>query len=435
MISAEQFSERRAEFMRMIGADGVALIPGGQLQTRNNDVHFPFRQDSDFWYLTGFDEPDALLVLAPGRQQGSTVLFCRDRDPERERWDGVRVGVEQARERYGFDDTFPIEVLDDVAPGLLEGYDRILYNLGRSAFYDNKVINWIQRLHGGQRKSRHPPEELVSLTHSLHELRLFKSKQEIKAMQQAAKISAAAHQRLMQICRPGMNEAELGATLHYEFMRQQCQASYLPIVGGGNNACILHYIDNNQPLRDGDLVLVDAGCEAHKYAADITRTFPVNGRFSAEQKALYEIVLEAQLAAIAEARPERSWIGMHDAATRVIAQGLLDLGLIKGSLEEVLEAKSYEPFFMHKTGHWLGLDVHDVGDYKVDDQWRQLEKDMVLTVEPGIYISADNHQVDERWRGIGIRIEDDVLVTRQQPKVLSSDAVKTVADIESLMND
>lgn len=416
----------------MLGPRGVALIPGAMLQTRNSDVHFPFRQDSDFWYLTGYDEPDALLVLVPGRPQGEAVLFCRDRDRERERWDGPRVGLERAITEYGFDDAFPIGDADEVVPGLLEGREKVYYNLGRQPAFDQRVIGWVQRLHQGRRHSL-PPEELVSLTHTLHEQRLLKSKSEIKAMHQAGRMAAAAHIQLMRQVRANMNEAELSASLLFDFHRQGSAPSYLPIVGAGDNACVLHYIANNQTMRDGDLVLVDAGCEWEYYASDITRCFPVNGRFSAAQQALYEVVLEAQAAAIAKAMPGHAWSELHEAAVAVICQGLLDLGLIQGDYQECLETGAYKRFFMHKTGHWLGLDVHDVGDYQVDGESRTLEAGMVLTVEPGIYVPADCTSVDERWRGIGIRIEDDVAITRQGQQILTEDAPKAIAEIEALM--
>lgn len=432
-IQASEFAKRRQDLAEMVGPNGVAIIPGASLQTRNSDVHFPFRQDSDFWYLTGFDEPDALLVLAPGREQGEAVLFCRDRDPERERWDGPRAGLEGAISRYGFDDAFPFSDADEVVPGLMEGREKVYCNLGKQLAFDQRVITWMNRLHQGHRKVAHPPEQLAALGHTLHEQRLIKSSAEIKAMRRSAQLAAAAHRRLMAVCRPGMTEAQLNAELLHEFHSQGSETSYLPIVGGGNNACILHYIDNNQALRDGDLVLVDAGCEVEKYASDITRTFPVNGRFSSPQQALYEVVLAAQIAAIEKAQAGQPWLAGHEAAVNVIAQGLIDLGLLQGDVSECIESGTYRQFFMHKTGHWLGLDVHDVGDYTVDGASRELEPGMVLTIEPGIYVPADCMDVDERWRGIGIRIEDDVAVTRAQADVLSADVPKTIQEIEALM--
>lgn len=432
-IKPNEFAKRRQDLVAHIGTKGVALIPGARLQIRNNDVHFPFRQDSDFWYLTGFDEPEALLVLVPGREQGEVILFCRERNEERERWDGPRLGLDGACERFGFDDAFPITDAHEVVPGLLEGREKVYYNMGKQLTLDKTVVTWVNRLHQGQRRNGHPPEELASLTHTLHEQRLVKSAAELKAMRQSAQLAASAHRRLMRVCRPGMNESRLQAELIHEFQCNGSEASYLPIVGGGNNACVLHYIDNNQLLKDGDLVLVDAGCEVEKYASDITRTFPVNGRFNSHQQALYEVVLAAQLAAIEQARPGLAWNGIHDAAVRVITQGLIDLKLIQGDLDECIETEAFRQFFMHKTGHWLGLDVHDVGDYQVDSESRTLEAGMVLTVEPGIYIPADCDSVAEHWRGIGIRIEDDIALTRQGHEVLSDDVPKTVAEIEAVM--
>jgi len=435
MSGDNDYAGRCRELMNMIGDNAVAMIGGARELIRNNDVHYPFRQDSDFWYLTGFDEPDALLVLVPGRDRAESILFCRERDPEREVWDGPRAGVEGARTEYGFDDAFPIDDIDEILPGLLEGRERVYYNLGRESDFDQRVIGWVKRAAARGGRSRAMPEELVSVAHPLHEMRLIKSRPERERMKKAANISADAHRRLMRAARPGCNERELHAELLHEFCRRGCACAYLPIVAGGANACILHYIRNDQAIGDGDLVLVDAGCEYDKYAADITRTFPVNGRFTPEQRAIYDIVLAAQLAAIERVRADCVWSDVHDAAVDVIARGLVDLGILQGSPEQVIENGDYRRFFMHKTGHWLGLDVHDVGDYQVEGQARQLERGMVMTVEPGIYIPPGAEGVDARWHCIGVRIEDDVAVSRRGPEVLSDRVPKQPDEIEALLAD
>lgn len=421
---------RRDDICAMIGSDAVAVITSAEQVIRSNDEHYPFRQDSDFWYLTGFPEPDAMLVLRPGSDTAEQVLFCRERNAAAERWDGARAGLEGAVSHYGLDDAFPIDDIDDIMPGLLEGREKVYFHLGREPGFDQQMISWLQHNH-----ARKPgmPEELISITHLLHELRLIKSRFEQQQMRRSGEIAAAAHCRAMRRARHCQHEHELMAEVLYEFHRQGCGTAYAPIVGAGANGCVLHYIDNNGPLGNSDLVLIDAGCEYQGYASDITRTFPLSGRFSVEQKAVYEIVLAAQEAAIAIATTRHVWDDVHQAAVSVIAQGLLDLQLLKGDLQQVLETRSYEAFFMHKTGHWLGLDVHDVGDYRVDDYSRQLEPGMVMTVEPGIYISPDVADVDTRWHGIGIRIEDDVLVTKSQPDVLTNGVPKTVSAIEALM--
>ncbi|WP_097459015.1 Xaa-Pro aminopeptidase [Mangrovitalea sediminis] len=433
-IPVREFAHRRQALIEQMASESIAILPAAPERTRNRDVHYPFRQDSDFQYLTGFEEADAVLVLIPGREHGESVLFCRERDPEKERWDGFLVGPEGAVERYGFDDAFPIDDIDEILPGMIEGKSRVYYSMGLDAQFDAHVMEWINVIRSKVRSGAQPPGEFIALEHFLHDMRLYKSAAEIKVMEQAARISAEAHCRAMQICRPGMFEYQLEAELVHGFMRHGSRApAYPSIVGGGDNACILHYIDNNQPLKDGDLVLIDAGCELENYASDITRTFPVNGKFSPEQKAIYEIVLASQAAAIDAVRPGNHWNQPHEAAVKVLCQGLIDLGILKGTLDEVLETESYKSYYMHRTGHWLGMDVHDVGDYKVGGAWRVLEPGMVLTVEPGLYISPNAEEVDPRWRGIGIRIEDDVTVTRDGCRVLTDGVPKTVEAIEALM--
>jgi Xaa-Pro aminopeptidase len=433
MIETREFVRRRRQLMRMAGRDAIVIVPAAPERVRSNDSHYPYRQDSDFHYLGGFPEPDAVLALIPGREQGEMILFCRERDSERERWDGVRAGTEGAVRDYGFDDAFPIDDIDDILPGMIEGRVRVYYHFGRDPEFDLKLIGWVNRVRADVRKGAVPPHEFVALSHLLHDLRLYKSRNELRVMQKSAKIAAAAHVRAMRTTRPGMNEHEVEAELLHEFRRHGAVPSYEPIVGGGANACILHYRANNALLRDGDLLLIDAGAEYECYASDITRTFPVSGRFSPEQRAIYEIVLAAQAAAIDEVRPGRSFDAYHEAAVRVITRGLIKIGLLEGSLEKNLREHTYRTFYMHKTGHWLGLDVHDVGDYRIEGEFRQLEPGMVVTVEPGIYISPDLKRVPSRWRGIGVRIEDDVVVTRGDPLIISDGVPRDVDAIEALM--
>ncbi|MCA1804130.1 MAG: aminopeptidase P N-terminal domain-containing protein, partial [Xanthomonadaceae bacterium] len=361
------------------------------------------------------------------------ILFCRERDPLMETWNGRRAGTEGAVERFGADDAFPIDDIDEILPGLLESRERVFYTMGASAEFDTRVINWVREIRNRARSGVHAPDEFVALDHLVHDMRLYKSRVEIKQMRAAARIAAAAHVRAMQVCRPGMMEYEIEAEYLHEFRRHGCEPAYGSIVGGGDNGCILHYRENDAELQDGDLLLIDAGAEYQYYASDITRTFPVNGRFSQPQKLLYKLVLDAQLAAIAEVLPGNHWNAPHDAAVKVLTKGLVKLGLLKGRPAQLIKDGAYRRFYMHRTGHWLGMDVHDVGDYKVGDEWRVLEPGMVLTVEPGLYIPKGSKGVAKKWQGIGIRIEDDVLVTRDGHEVLSKAAPKGVAEIETLM--
>ena len=430
-MNAKEFARRRKHLMELIGTSGIAILAAAPERVRSRDTLFPFRQDSDFYYLTGFSEPDAVAVLMPGRAQGEFLLFCRERNPEREQWDGPRAGPEGAVADYSADDAFPIADLDDILPGLLERSDRVYYSIGGNEF-DQKLLAMIQTLNA-KRQSGHAPSELVALDHLLHEMRLFKSRAETGAMRQAARIAVDAHSRAMRACRPGMREYELEAEFLHEFRRYGAECSYPPIVAAGANACILHYRANDAALVDGELVLIDAGCELGMYASDVTRTFPVNGRFSAPQRELYEVVLEANQAATAKAVAGNHWNDPHDAAVGVVTRGLKQLGLLAGRVPALVKSLAYKQFFMHKTGHWLGLDVHDVGDYKVAEHWRLLEPGMVMTIEPGVYVSAFDKSVDKRWRGIGIRIEDDVQVTREGVDVLTRGLPTTVAEIERHM--
>jgi Xaa-Pro aminopeptidase len=418
--------------MELIGTNGIAILAAAPERVRSRDTLFIYRQDSDFYYLTGFSEPEAVAVLMPGRAQGEFLLFCRERNPEREQWDGPRAGPEGAVADYGADDAFPITDLDDILPGLLERSDRVYYSIGGNEF-DQRLLAMIKTLNT-KRQSGHAPSELVALDHLLHEMRLFKSRAEVAAMRQAARIAAGAHGRAMRACRPGMREYELEAEFLHEFRRHGAECSYPPIVAAGANACTLHYRSNDAALVDGEMVLIDAGCELAMYASDVTRTFPINGRFSVPQRELYEVVLEANRAATAKAVVGNHWNDPHEAAVGAVTRGLKQLGLLAGRVPALVKALAYRQFFMHKTGHWLGLDVHDVGDYKVADHWRLLEPGMVMTIEPGVYVSPNDRSFDKRWRGIGIRIEDDVQVTRDGPDVLSKGLPTTVAEIETHMS-
>ena len=418
--------------MRMVGAGGIAILPAAPVRNRSRDVEYRYRQDSDFYYLTGFTEPEAVAVLVPGRPQGEYLLFCRERDPGKEQWDGSRAGQDGAIDEYGADDAFPIDDIDDIIPGLIEGRDRVYYTMGMYTDFDAHIADWVNSLRSGTSRGMHTPHEFVALDHLLHDMRLYKSRSEISVMRKSARVAVEAHRRAMRMTRPGMYEYEVEAEFRHEFRRNGAWSSYSPIVGGGANACVLHYVENNDVLNDGDLLLIDAGCELDYYASDITRTFPVNGRFTPEQRAVYEIVLEAQYAAIEKTVRGNHWNEPHDAAVKVITKGLKKIGLLEGSLPRLIKDGAYRQFYMHRTGHWLGIDVHDVGDYKVGDEWRVLENGMVMTVEPGIYI-PNKRNIPKAFRNIGIRIEDDVAVTSKGPDVLSKGLEKEPDEIEALM--
>lgn len=429
-----EYARRRRQLMRTVGEDAAIVLPSARLRLRNGDADYRFRQDSDFHYLTGFSEPDAVLVLAPGRKHGAGVLFCNERDPKREVWDGPRAGQQGAVKTYGMDDSFPIGDIDEILPGLIEGRERVYYTIGQDSDFDQRMMGWVNQLRKQVGRGAHPPEEFISLAHALHDMRLYKNRAEIVCLRRAANIAADAHRRAMEQCRPGLFEYQVEAELQYVLRQNNSEPSYTPIVAGGTNACILHYIENHQELKDGDLLLIDAGAEYDCYASDITRTFPVNGRYSDAQRALYDVVLEAQLDSIDAVAPGRGYDDFHHAAVKTVTRGLIRLGIIDGPLSKAIKEKRYEPYFMHKTGHWLGLDVHDVGDYQVDDQPRELEAGMVVTVEPGVYIPPRTRGVDAKWRGIGIRIEDDVAVTSKGNDVLSKKAAKDPDEIERIMS-
>ena len=433
-IDQIEYARRRQQLLAQLPAGSVALVCAAHLRTRNRDAEYSFRQDSDFYYLTGFNEPDALLLLIPGRPEGEYVLFCPPRDPGMEIWTGYRAGPEGCVRDFGADQAFPLTELEQKVPELLDGAQRLYYALGQDEVLDNRVRGWINEIRSRARLGAQAPEELVLLDNLLHELRLFKSDAELEMMRRAADISAEAHIRAMKAARPGMHEYQLEAAITGYCMDQGARfQAYSPIVGAGANGCILHYIENSAPMQDGDLVLIDAGCELDNYASDITRTFPVSGRFSERQKALYQLVLDTQQACIDAIRPGVLWNRVHDLSVEYLTEGLIRLGLLTGDRDKLIEEGAYRRFYMHRIGHWLGMDVHDVGSYKVDGEWRPLEPGMVMTVEPGLYIAPDDDTVDPEWRGIGIRIEDDVVVTDAGCEVLTSGVPKSIAEIEQLM--
>ena len=427
------FAARRTRLAQAMGG-GVAVVPTAPERLRNRDTHFPYRFDSHFYYLTGFAEPEAVLVLVGGSAPRS-LLFCREKNEEREIWDGFRHGPQAAQERFGFDEAHPIGALDAKLAALLEDQPALLYPVGADPEWDARAMRWLNAVRARSRAGIAAPERVQDVRALVDDMRLVKDAQELALMRRAGRIAAAAHRRAMQATRPGRSEYEIEAELLYEFRRNGAQfPAYTPIVAGGANACVLHYVSNDAPLRAGELLLIDAGCELDGYASDITRTFPVNGRFAGGQRAVYDLVLAAQAAAMEKVRPGNAWNEPHDAAVRVLARGMLDLKLLGGTLDEVLEKEAYKRFYMHRTGHWLGLDVHDAGEYKRSGAWRALQPGMTLTVEPGLYIRAA-HDVPEALRNIGIRIEDDVAVTEGGCEVITAEAPKSAADIEALMRD
>jgi Xaa-Pro aminopeptidase len=419
--------------MRMIGRGGVGILPASPAKLRSRDVEYPYRPDSDFYYVTGFAEPEAIAVLAPGRPQGEYLLFCRERDPQREAWDGPRAGPEHAVAGFGADDAFPIGDVDEILPGIIEQAERVFYTMGAQPEFDGRLIGWVTALRNRGSSGGHTPDEFIALDHLLHDLRLYKTRAEVTTMRRAAAVAVKAHLRAMAFCRPGLHEYEIEAELLHEFRRHGMRPAYLPIVGSGPNSCTLHYSANGRQMQEGELLLVDAGCEHDCYASDVTRTYPVSGRFTPEQRAVYEVVLEAHAAALRATAPGNHWNEPHDAAVGVVARGLRRLGLLDGTPAAIVKSGAYRQFFMHRTGHWLGMDVHDVGDYKVGDQWRVLEPGMALTVEPGIYIPPGTKGVKARWRGIGVRIEDDVLVTRDGIELLTEALPRGADEIEALV--
>ncbi len=433
-ISHKEFQQRRQDLINHMEPNSIAILASANGILRNGDSEFRFRQSSDLYYLTGFAEAQSVLVLVPGREKGQCLLFCQEKDSLKELWNGKLLGPEAAIKELGVDDAFPITDIDDILPGLIEGRERVYYAMGKDESFDHKVMEWVKVIRKKVRSGAHSPGEFMVLDHLLHELRLIKSKAEIDLMRESGQIAVRAHKRAMQACKPGLFEYQIEAEFMHEFFRAGCRApAYTSIVAGGANACILHYTENNQKLQNGDLLLIDAGCEFEYYASDITRTFPVNGKFTPEQQAVYELVLKAQLDAIETVKPGSHWDDPHNMTVQVLTAGLVELGLLKGEVPALIESGAYKEFYMHRAGHWLGMDVHDVGDYKIDGKWRLLEPGMVLTVEPGLYISPNNMNVEARWRGIGVRIEDDVAVTRNGHEVLTAGLPKTVHDIEAFM--
>ncbi len=435
-LTQADFEERRAILAGEMGLNSIAVIATSPVAMRNRDADYKYRADSSFFYLTGFAEPEAVAVIETfaTREEGySFSLFCRERDRDMEIWNGYRAGIDGAIEDFDADEAYAIDLLDEEILPKLQNKEKLFYRIGHDAAFDARVATWIKEANGETRRGTSAPTQLIQLDRIIDEMRLIKTPEELELMQIASDISAEAHTKAMQSVKPDMMEYALEAELNYIFGKNGCVPSYNSIVGGGENGCILHYVENDKPLKDGDLVLIDAACEYQFYASDITRTFPVNGKFSPEQKALYNVVLDAQIAAIDAVRIGNSYKEPHNVAVRILVQGLLDLGIMQGDLEEIITSERFRQFYMHGTGHWLGMDVHDVGSYKVDGEWRPYEEGMVVTVEPGLYIAPDDETVDAKWRGIGIRIEDDVVATKKGPLVLTKNVVKTVEDIEALM--
>lgn len=435
-LTQADFQERRDRLAEEMGPHSIAIIATSAVAMRNRDADYKFRADSSFFYLTGFAEPEAVAVIETFESidEGYTYsLFCRERNRDLEIWNGYRAGVDGAVDEYEADEAYAIDLLDQEIIEKLLNKQKLFYRIGQQAEFDARVSQWIAEADAQQRRGNGSPAHVIQLDRLLDEMRLHKSAKEIELMQIAANISSEAHIRAMQTVKPDMMEYALEAELNYIFGQNGCVPAYNSIVGGGANGCILHYVENDQVLKDGDLVLIDAACEYQLYASDITRTFPVNGKFSPEQKALYEVVLKAQLAAIDAVQVGNSYKEPHHVAVRILVQGLLDLGLMQGDLDQIIKSERFNQFYMHGTGHWLGMDVHDVGSYKAEGDWRAYEAGMVVTIEPGLYIAPDDETVDVKWRGIGIRIEDDVVATTEGPLVLTKNVVKSVTDIEALM--
>ena len=425
------FSERRSQLSKKVLEGSAIIISSASVKSRISDTEYAYRQDSNFYYLSGYEEPESLLLIRPDHEKEKFVMFCRERDPQREQWDGFRTGQEGAIEQYGADAAHSINSIGEMMPSLLEGVKNIYFSMSAPCGVDLKISDWIESIRKNTRAGAEPPQNLLSLDSILHEMRLIKEDYEMNLMRQAANITTEAHVRAMQAVTPGMFEYQLEAEYLYAFNKNGARSpAYNSIVGGGNNSCILHYVENNAELQDGDLVLVDAGCEYQYYASDVTRTFPVNGKFSPEQKEIYSIVLEAHKQSMEEAKPGNKWNLMHEKSVEVIVEGLLSIGLLKGTKEEIIEKGEYSKFYMHRIGHWLGMDVHDVGSYKQDGDWRELEKGMVMTVEPGIYILDSIEGIDDKWKGIGVRIEDDIAITDSGFELLTPDVPRTIEEVE-----
>lgn len=433
-MNQKVFAGRRRQLFRKMEPDSIAILSAAPHHIRNRDVEYSYHPESDFYYLTGFAEPDAVLVIKKSGRRRACMLFCRERDREQEQWTGERLGTEHAISDMGMTESWPIEQWGEKLPELLAGVQHVYFNLGEESTIEQGLLRQLRSFRQQSRAGIVTPQTVQLLDPLLHEMRLIKSAAEIRLMKKAAAITVAAHRRAMKYCRPEMVEGEIEGEILHEFSAHGVRTvAYDSIVAGGNSACTLHYIKNSQQLHDGDLVLIDAGAEYKGYAADITRTFPVNGCFSTVQRQLYEVVLAAQEAAIRQIRPGRRFDTPHRAAVRVITKGLLGLKILKGDLNSLIKDEKYKRFYMHQTSHWLGMDVHDVGEYKVGGKWRQLEPGMVMTVEPGLYIPQGMKGVARKWQGVGIRIEDDVVVTSDGCEVITDGAPRSVAEIESLM--
>ncbi|MDA9660784.1 Xaa-Pro aminopeptidase [Gammaproteobacteria bacterium] len=425
------FSERRDLLADKVLEDSAIIVSAASVKSRISDTEYSYRQDSNFYYLSGYEEPESLILIRPNQDKERFIIFCRDRDPLREQWDGFRTGQEGVIQDYGADAAYSINSIDEIMPKLLEGAKNIYFSMSAPCGVDSKISSWVEDIRKNTRSGAEPPQNLLSLDSILHEMRLIKESDEMDLMKQAANITTEAHIRAMQSVRPGMYEYQLEAEYLYAFNKNGARSpAYNSIVGGGNNSCILHYVENNAELHDGDLVLVDAGCEYQYYASDVTRTFPVNGKFSPEQREIYSIVLEAHKQSMEQAKPGNKWNLMHDKSVEVIVEGLLSIGLLQGSRDEIIDKGEYSKFYMHRIGHWLGMDVHDVGSYKQDGDWRPLEEGMVMTVEPGIYILDSMEGVDDKWKGIGVRIEDDIAITDSGFEILTPNVPRTIEEVE-----
>ena len=425
------FSERRDLLADKVLEDSAIIVSAASVKSRISDTEYSYRQDSNFYYLSGYEEPESLILIRPNQDKERFIIFCRDRDPLREQWDGFRTGQEGVIQDYGADAAYSINSIDEIMPKLLEGAKNIYFSMSAPCGVDSKISSWVEDIRKNTRSGAEPPQNLLSLDSILHEMRLIKESDEMDLMKQAANITTEAHIRAMQSVRPGMYEYQLEAEYLYAFNKNGARSpAYNSIVGGGNNSCILHYVENNAELHDGDLVLVDAGCEYQYYASDVTRTFPVNGKFSPEQREIYSIVLEAHKQSMEQAKPGNKWNLMHEKSVEVIVEGLLSIGLLQGSRDEIIDKGEYTKFYMHRIGHWLGMDVHDVGSYKQDGDWRPLEEGMVMTVEPGIYILDSMEGVDDKWKGIGVRIEDDIAITDSGFEILTPDVPRTIEEVE-----
>lgn len=425
------FSERRDLLADKVLEDSAIIVSAASVKSRISDTEYSYRQDSNFYYLSGYEEPESLILIRPNQDKERFIIFCRDRDPLREQWDGFRTGQEGVIQDYGADAAYSINSIDEIMPKLLEGAKNIYFSMSAPCGVDAKISSWVEDIRKNTRSGAEPPQNLLSLDSILHEMRLIKESDEMDLMKKAANITTEAHIRAMQSVRPGMYEYQLEAEYLYAFNKNGARSpAYNSIVGGGNNSCILHYVENNAELKDGDLVLVDAGCEYQYYASDVTRTFPVNGKFSPEQREIYSIVLEAHKQSMEQAKPGNKWNLMHEKSVEVIVEGLLSIGLLQGSRDEIIDKGEYSKFYMHRIGHWLGMDVHDVGSYKQDGDWRPLEEGMVMTVEPGIYILDSMEGVDDKWKGIGVRIEDDIAITESGFEILTPDVPRTIEEVE-----